>query len=174
MAPNSSPTSLPLASQGPTAKLPLRRHYLPFTWQRFVARTLRYDWSAAGALTLLDIMAWLLISNVLGFWRHDQIYHLGPTTLKTQLLALGILLTTIFVIGGYDRRSVMTSLAYTSEYLIGMVAATALASLIIYAVSTYSLSMHPSRAVVLASFALFAADLARLPARDLPRDCRQP
>ena len=50
----------------------------------------------------------------------------------------------------------MTSLAFTSEYLIAMVAATALASLIIYAVSTYSLSMHPSRAVVLASFALFA------------------
>lgn len=144
-----------MASVGTIAKPALVRYEPPLTWRRVLTRSLRQDWVTTATFLLLDVAAWLLICNLLGFLRHNDIMYLGTTSLETQLLGLGVILVTLFAIGGYDRRSDMTSLGYTSEHIIAMVAATALASLLIYAVSTYSLTMHPSRAVLLASFALF-------------------
>ncbi len=100
-------------------------------------------------------MSWFAICNLLAFLRHGEVFYLGTTSLQSQFLALGVILATLFAIGGYDRRSDMTSLAYTSEHFIAMAMAMAATLLLIYTVSTYRLSLHPSRAVVLASFALF-------------------
>lgn len=145
----------PLAPGGTLSRPPLTRYEPPLTWQRVLIRTLRQDWTIATMFMLFDVITWLLICNLLGFVRNNEFWHLGATSLQTQMLGLGVILVTLFAIGGYDRRSDMTGLGYTSEHLIAMGAATAMASLLIYAVSTYSLTMHPSRAVLLASFGLF-------------------
>ena len=145
----------PLAANGTHAKTPLVRHEPPMTWRRMATRALRQRWPVPIVLALLDVLSWFAISNVFGFLRHGQVFYLGTTSLEAQLIALGVILAMLFAIGGYDRRSAMTSLAYTSEHFIAMLGATAAALLLIYTVSTYSLSIHPSRAVVLASFALF-------------------
>ncbi len=149
----------PLAASGGGAavanKPPLVRYEPPLTLRRVVTRSLRQGWATATVFLGLDVAGWLLICNLLGYLRHGDLSYLETTSPETQFLGLGVILLTLFAIGGYDRRSDMTSLSYTSEHIIAMIIATALASLLIYAVSTYSLSIHPSRGVLLASFALF-------------------
>ena len=157
MNPPDSSSVAPLAASagGVVVSKPLLRYEPPLTWRRVAARGLRQGWATATLFLMLDVAGWLVICNLLGYLRHSDLSYLETTSPETQLLGMGIILLTLFAIGGYDRRSDMTSLSYTSEHIIAMVIATALASLLIYAVSSYSLSMHPSRGVLLASFALF-------------------
>ena len=155
MIPPESPSLARLTPGFQVAKPSLVRYEPPLTWRRMFVRALRQSGTVAAAFLLLDVVGWLAICNLLGFLRHDQVLYLGTTSFETQLLSLGVILVTLFAIGGYDRRSDMTSLGYTSEHIIALMTATVLTLLLIYTVSTYSLAMHPSRAVVLASFALF-------------------
>ena len=90
----------------------------------------------AAVLLLLDVVGWLVICNLLGYLRHADLSYLETVSLQTQFIGLAVISLTLFVIGGYDRRSDMTSLSYTSEHVIAMVIAMALATLLIYAVST--------------------------------------
>ena len=157
MNPTDSPPLAPASASGTVASEPVMiRREARLTWRRLLARTLRQEWVAASAFVLFDVMAWLLLCNLFEMLRHDRILSATSLTLETQLLALGVILLTLFVIGGYDRRSDMANLGYASEHIIAVLTALVLSSLLIYSVSTYGLNLHPSRAVVLASFALFA------------------
>ena len=150
------PLAAAVAARPVLAEPPPIRADARLTWRRVLARTLRQEWVAASAFVLFDVVSWLLICNLLGLLRHDRLLHSTSVSLQSQAVALGVIVITLFVIGGYDRRSDMTSLGYTSEHFIAVVTALVLASLLIYSVSTYSLNMHPSRSVMLASFVLFA------------------
>ena len=58
--------------------------------------------------------------------------------------------------GGYDRRTLFSSLGYMSEHLIAVAAAAGLGALLIYTAAAYDQMVHPSRGVLLASLAAFA------------------
>ena len=78
---------------------------------------------AATALITLDIATWLLLCNGLGFLRHDRVLHVTSVSLETQLLTMVVILMTMFVIGGYDRRNDMLGLGYASEHIIAVITA---------------------------------------------------
>ncbi len=152
---DSTPAAASVSADPVRTRPALVHHDTRLTWRRMIARLLRQEWVAASAFVVFDVATWLLLCNLFGFLRHDRVRHVASLSAETQLLALFVILVTLFVIGGYDRRSDMTSLGYTSEHIIAMITALVLSSLLIYSVSTYSLTLHPSRAVMLASFALF-------------------
>ena len=62
---------------------------------------------------------------------------------------------TLYVVGGYDRRSDLVSLGYTSEHFLALLAAAAVASLLIYAVVSSGQALRPSRGALLVAFAAF-------------------
>ena len=66
------------------------------------------------------------------------------------LWPLTAIVLTLFIVGGYDRRTDLLSLTYMSEHLIGMVAALLLASLLVYGFASYDFPVKPGRSTTLA------------------------
>jgi exopolysaccharide biosynthesis polyprenyl glycosylphosphotransferase len=126
----------------------------PMTVRRAFQAVARQDWAPGLCYLLMDILAWVVFFNLAVLLRHP-----GRTITdarEIQLLCLGLVILTLFIIGGYDRRRDMCSLTHASEHVIAMVSAAAVALLLVYAVAAFNENMRPSRSVLLLSFALFA------------------
>jgi exopolysaccharide biosynthesis polyprenyl glycosylphosphotransferase len=128
----------------------------PLSWKRGRAYLGRQNWTAPLVYLLLDVALWFSVYYAAAVLRQDAAFIGGDSLLTTAFVGLGALLLTLFVIGGYDRRADMCSLSHTSEHLIAMVAAAALASLLIYSGSAFGGGMQPSRGALLVSFVIFA------------------
>ena len=115
----------------------------------------RQDW-APGLLGLcLDVLAWMTIYGAAVGLRGDAGYGTHMPFVSVDLLGLGAIVLTLFVIGGYDRRTDHCSLGYMSEHILAMGAAAVVASLLIYGVVSSGQALRPSRGALLVSFAVF-------------------
>ena len=74
-----------------------------------------------------------------------------------DLIQVAVIVQALFIIGGYDRRTDMRTLSYTTEHILAVLVAGALSALLIYSAATYDQTMKPSRGVLLLSFAFFLA-----------------
>ena len=118
-------------------------------------RYVAHEWLVTGALFILDVISWMLIYASVSMVRGDAFFETPLQLFVIEGLQLGVIVAMLFVIGGYNRRTEMLGLAYTTEHILAMAAALAVSSLLVYTAATFDQSMRPSRGVMLISFALF-------------------
>jgi exopolysaccharide biosynthesis polyprenyl glycosylphosphotransferase len=116
----------------------------------------RPDWAAPILLVFFDALMWITLHGIAGWIRGDQFYSSTYQLLFIELLQLGVIVQTLFIIGGYDRRIDMRSLTYTAEHILALIGAGLVSSFVVYTAATFEQTMHPSRGVLLLSFLAFA------------------
>ena len=119
------------------------------------ARIRSHDWIVAVVFTTCDVVCWVILYGVVGYLRRDAFLVSPFEFVLVDLVALGVLVQAIYIIGGYNRNTDMRSLTYTTEHILAVAAAAALSSLVIYSAATFDQSMKPSRGVLLVSFMAF-------------------
>jgi len=119
-------------------------------------RGFTHDWVPALFYLLLDILSWVAIYGFASFLRREGYSAATPLEfLFVDVLPLAVIVSALFIVGGYDRHTDMRTLSYTAEHLLALIGAVAVSALLIYSAATFDKSMKPSRGVVLLSFILF-------------------
>ena len=137
-----------------------RRRLVPLSSARVLSwlPSVQRDGSMWNALIAgLDVVAWAACFGGVILWRAGSF----QVEWDSRLVVLGLwplaaILLTLFVVGGYDRRTDMLSLTYMSEHLIGMGAALVAASLLVYVFASYAFPVKPGRGSLLLGFVAFA------------------
>ncbi len=107
-------------------------------------------------IAVLDVMAWAACFGAVFLWRAGSFQMESASRLVVLgLWPLAAILLTLFIVGGYDRRTDMLSLTYMSEHLIGMGAALIAASLLVYCFASYDFPVKPGRGTLLLAFVAF-------------------
>ena len=132
---------VPLSSAKASASLPVGR---------------RFGWAWYVLIAVLDVAAWAACFGVVVLGRAGSF----QMELTSRLVVLGLwplaaILLTLFIVGGYDRRTDMLSLTYMSEHLIGMGAALIAASVLVYCFASYDFPVKPGRETLLLAFVAF-------------------
>ena len=114
----------------------------------------RWLWNAL--IAVLDVAAWAACFGGVILWRAGSLHVAWDSRLVVLgLWPLAAILLTLFIVGGYDRRTDMLSLTYLSEHLIGMGAALIAASLLVYVFASYDFPVKPGRGTLLLAFVVF-------------------
>jgi exopolysaccharide biosynthesis polyprenyl glycosylphosphotransferase len=120
-------------------------------WSHF----LTYDWSSAALYLFLDVVCWLAIYRVAGWFRNDAFYATPFQFFVINLIQLGVIVAALYFVGGYDRTVEKLTLSYTAEHILAGTAAALVSAMLIYSAATFDQTMKPSRGVLLLSFAIF-------------------
>jgi exopolysaccharide biosynthesis polyprenyl glycosylphosphotransferase len=113
------------------------------------------EWAPALLILFCDVVCWVGIYTALGFIRHDQFFSSQFEFAILNIIQLAVIVQSLFIIGGYNNRTEMRGLGYTTEHILAMIVAFGVSSLILYAAATFDQVMKPSRSAVLISFILF-------------------
>ncbi len=138
-----------------------RRRLVPFQAERgtlslVAARRQAWIWHAL--IVVLDVAAWGLSFGAVFLLRLEAGGYQWEWTSRLVVLALwplAAITLTLFIVGGYDRRTDMLSLTYMSEHLIGMGAALVGASVLVYCFASFDFPIKPGRGTLLLSFIAF-------------------
>jgi exopolysaccharide biosynthesis polyprenyl glycosylphosphotransferase len=120
-------------------------------WSRFLSQ----EWSSALLYLFLDIASWLAIYRIVGWFRYDAFYATPFQFFFIELIQLGVIVTALYFVGGYDRSVEKLTLGYTAEHILAVSAAGVVSAMVIYSAATFDQTMKPSRGVLLLSFAIF-------------------
>ena len=120
-------------------------------WSRF----LTHEWSAALLYLFLDVVSWLAIYRIAGWFRFDAFYATPFQFFIVNLIQLGVIVTALYFIGGYDRTVEKLTLSYSAEHILAVIAAAVVSAMLVYSAATFDQTMKPSRGVLLLSFAIF-------------------
>ena len=120
-------------------------------WSRFLSQ----EWSSALLYLFLDIVSWLAIYRIVGWFRYDAFYATPFQFFFIELIQLGVIVTALYFVGGYDRSVEKLTLGYTAEHILAVSAAGVVSAMVIYSAATFDQTMKPSRGVLLLSFAIF-------------------
>ena len=104
----------------------------------------------------LDALSWLGLYEVLTRLHQWVAAFSGGLQASVCLTQFLVIVTCLFIVGGYDRRTSFMSLVYMSEHFITLLAGACLGGLAIYAGSAYGQLTHPSRGILLTSQLAFA------------------
>jgi exopolysaccharide biosynthesis polyprenyl glycosylphosphotransferase len=120
-------------------------------WLHFLS----HEWSSALLYLFLDVVSWLAIYRVAGWFRYDAFYATPFQFFIINLIQLGVIVTALYFIGGYDRAVEKLTLGYAAEHILAVTAAGLVSAMLIYSAATFDQTMKPSRGVLLLSFAIF-------------------
>ena len=120
-------------------------------WSHFLSQ----EWSSALLYLFLDVVSWLTIYRVAGWLRYDAFYATPFQFFIINLIQLGVIVTALYFVGGYDRAVEKLTLGYTAEHILAVIAAGVVSAMVIYSAATFDQTMKPSRGVLLLSFAIF-------------------
>src|SRR5213594_4358018 len=120
-------------------------------WSHFLS----YEWSSALLYLFLDVVSWLAIYRVAGWFRYDAFYATPFQFFIINLIQLGVIVTALYFVGGYDRAVEKLTLGYAAEHILAVTAAGVVSAMLIYSAATFDQTMKPSRGVLLLSFAIF-------------------
>jgi len=120
-------------------------------WSHF----LTHEWSSAVLYLFLDVVSWLAIYRVAGWFRYDAFYATPFQFFIINLIQLGVIVTALYFVGGYDRTVEKLTLGYAAEHILALIAAAVVSAMLIYSAATFDQTMKPSRGVLLLSFAIF-------------------
>jgi exopolysaccharide biosynthesis polyprenyl glycosylphosphotransferase len=120
-------------------------------WLHFLS----HEWSSAVLYLFLDVVSWLAIYRVAGWFRYDAFYATPFQFFIVNLIQLGVIVTALYFVGGYDRAVEKLTLGYAAEHILAVIAAAAVSAMLIYSAATFDQTMKPSRGVLLLSFAIF-------------------
>jgi len=120
-------------------------------WSQFLS----HEWSSALLYLFLDIASWLAIYRVLGWFRYDAFYATPFQFFVVNLIQVGVIITALYFVGGYDRTVEKLTLSYAAEHILAVIAAAVVSAMLIYSAATFDQTMKPSRSVLLISFTIF-------------------
>jgi exopolysaccharide biosynthesis polyprenyl glycosylphosphotransferase len=120
-------------------------------WSQFLS----HEWSAAALYLFLDVVSWLAIYRVLGWFRYDAFYATPFQFFVVNFIQLGVIVAALYFVGGYDRTVEKLTLGYAAEHILAVTAAALVSAMLIYSAATFDQTMKPSRGVLLLSFAIF-------------------
>src|SRR5437868_10819143 len=120
-------------------------------WTHFFS----HEWSAAGLYLILDVVSWVAIYRLVGWFRYDAFYATPFQFFIVNLIQLGVIVTALYFVGGYDRTVEKLTLGYAAEHILALIAAAMVSAMLIYSAATFDQTMKPSRGVLLLSFAIF-------------------
>ncbi len=118
-------------------------------------RFVRHEWSVALLYLFLDVVSWIAIYGMVGWFRYDAFYATPFQFFVIDLIQLAVIVQALYFIGGYDRAVEKRSLVYATEHILAIVAAATVSAMLIYSAATFDQTMKPSRGVLLLSFMLF-------------------
>src|SRR5881398_2574565 len=134
-------------SEPDAAAAPVR----PGLWLHFFS----HEWSSAVLYLFLDVVCWVVIYRVAGWFRYDAFYATPFQFFIVNVIQLGVIVTALYFIGGYDRTVEKLTLGYAAEHILAVTAAAIVSAMLIYSAATFDQTMKPSRGVLLLSFAIF-------------------
>src|SRR6476659_10884593 len=120
-------------------------------WSHFLS----HEWSAALLYLFLDVVSWLAIYRVAGWFRYDAFYATPFQFFIINVIQLGVIVAALYFIGGYDRTVEKLTLSYSAEHILAVIAAAVVSAMLVYSAATFDQTMKPSRGVLLLSFAIF-------------------
>ena len=120
-------------------------------WSQF----LQHEWSSTALYLFLDVVSWLAIYRVAGWFRNDAFYATPFQFFVINLIQLGVIVAALYFVGGYDRTVEKLTLGYAAEHILAVMAAGLVSAMLIYSAATFDQTMKPSRGVLLLSFAIF-------------------
>src|SRR5207245_3709389 len=120
-------------------------------WSHFLS----HEWSSAVLYLFLDVVCWVVIYRVAGWFRYDAFYATPFQFFIINLIQLGVIVTALYFIGCYDRTVEKLTLGYAAEHILAITAAAVVSAMLIYSAATFDQTMKPSRGVLLLSFAIF-------------------
>jgi exopolysaccharide biosynthesis polyprenyl glycosylphosphotransferase len=120
-------------------------------WSHFLS----HEWSSAALYLFLDVVSWLAIYRVAGWFRNDAFYATPFQFFIINLIQLGVIVAALYFVGGYDRTVEKLTLGYAAEHILAVSAAGLVSAMLIYSAATFDQTMKPSRGVLLLSFAIF-------------------
>src|SRR5437763_12541137 len=120
-------------------------------WLRFLS----HEWSSAALYLFLDVVSWLAIYRVAGWFRYDAFYATPFQFFVINLIQIGVIVAALYFVGGYDRSVEKLTLGYAAEHILAVTAAGLVSAMLIYSAATFDQTMKPSRGVLLLSFAVF-------------------
>jgi exopolysaccharide biosynthesis polyprenyl glycosylphosphotransferase len=121
----------------------------------FCSHFLSHEWSSAALYLFLDVVSWLAIYRVVGWFRYDAFYATPFQFFVINLIQLGVIVAALYFVGGYDRTVEKLTLGYAAEHILAVTAAGLVSAMLIYSAATFDQTMKPSRGVLLLSFAIF-------------------
>ena len=119
------------------------------------SHSLGHEWLSALLYLFLDVVSWLAIYRVAGWFRYDAFYATPFQFFIVDLIQLGVIVTALYFVGGYDRTVEKLTLGYTAEHILAVAVAGVVSAMLIYSAATFDQTMKPSRGVLLLSFAIF-------------------
>src|SRR5574338_341537 len=120
-------------------------------WSHFVS----HEWSSAALYLFLDVVAWLAIYRIAGWFRNDAFYATPFQFFIINFIQLSVIVVALYFVGGYDRTVEKLTLGYAAEHILAVGAAGLVSAMLIYSAATFDQTMKPSRGVLLLSNALF-------------------
>lgn len=120
-------------------------------WSQFLS----HEWLSAALYLFLDVVSWLAIYRVLGWFRYDAFYATPFQFFVVNCIQLGVIVGALYFVGGYDRTVEKLTLGYAAEHILAVTAAALVSAMLIYSAATFDQTMKPSRGVLLLSFAIF-------------------
>src|ERR1043166_7736975 len=120
-------------------------------WSQF----LHHEWSSAALYLFLDVVSWVTIYRVVGWFRYDAFYATPFQFFIINVIQLGVIVAALYFVGGYDRTVEKLTLGYAAEHILAVTAAAVVSAMLIYSAATFDQTMKPSRGVLLLSFAIF-------------------
>src|SRR4029450_6673834 len=120
-------------------------------WSHFLS----YEWSSALLYLFLDVISWLAIYRLAGWFRYDAFYATPFQFFIVNVIQLGVIVAALYFVGGYDRTVEKLTLGYAAEHILAIIAAAMVSAMLIYSAATFDQTMKPSRGVLLLSFASF-------------------
>ena len=79
-------------------------------WSRF----LHHEWVAAALYLFLDVVSWIAIYRIAGWFRYDAFYATPFQFFIVNLIQLGVIVTALYFVGGYDRTVEKLTLGYAA------------------------------------------------------------
>jgi exopolysaccharide biosynthesis polyprenyl glycosylphosphotransferase len=120
-----------------------------------LSRFVRHEWSVALLYLCLDVVSWVVIYGVVGWFRRDAFYATPFQFFVIDLIQLAVIVTALYFVGGYDRAVEKRTLVYATEHILAIIAAATVSAMLIYSAATFDQTMKPSRGVLLLSFMIF-------------------
>src|SRR5438132_14014746 len=84
------------------------------------SRLLRHEWSAAGLYLFLDVVSWLAIYRIAGWFRYDAFY---PTPFQFFIINLvqpGVVVAALYFFRGYEWTVYKSSFGYVLEPILAI------------------------------------------------------
>jgi exopolysaccharide biosynthesis polyprenyl glycosylphosphotransferase len=120
-------------------------------WSHFLS----HEWSSAALYLFLDVLSWLTIYRIAGWFRYDAFYATPFQFFIINFIQLSVIVAALYFVGGYDRTVEKLTLGYAAEHILAVGASGLVSAMLIYSAATFDQTMKPSRGVLLLSFALF-------------------